>query len=125
MSWAHRHRAWIGYLLEQELGHLLPMEAPFATILTMIEVDPLKAFQLSHQVHRSLCARKSKATRQEGEPLDIQAGWREVAACGRVATPQADLRNQTHPLAAGARDHQILPCAVGTSLRCTTRKHCK
>jgi carbamate kinase len=29
----------IGYLLEQELGNLLPMEVPFATILTMIEVD--------------------------------------------------------------------------------------
>ena len=30
----------IGYLLEQELGNLLPMEVPFASILTMIEVDP-------------------------------------------------------------------------------------
>src|SRR4029453_18273775 len=30
----------IGYVLEQELGNLLPVEVPFATILTMIEVDP-------------------------------------------------------------------------------------
>ena len=30
----------IGYLIEQELGNLLPPEVPFATILTMIEVDP-------------------------------------------------------------------------------------
>jgi carbamate kinase len=30
----------IGYLLEQELGNLLPFEVPFASILTMIEVDP-------------------------------------------------------------------------------------
>jgi carbamate kinase len=30
----------IGYVLEQELGNLLPFEVPFATILTMIEVDP-------------------------------------------------------------------------------------
>jgi carbamate kinase len=29
----------IGYLIEQELGNLLPVEVPFATILTMIEVD--------------------------------------------------------------------------------------
>src|SRR5215468_5662238 len=29
----------IGYLIEQELGNLLPPEVPFATILTMIEVD--------------------------------------------------------------------------------------
>ena len=31
----------IGYVLEQELGNLLPFEVPFATVLTMIEVDPL------------------------------------------------------------------------------------
>jgi len=29
----------IGYLIEQELGNLLPFEVPFATILTMVEVD--------------------------------------------------------------------------------------
>lgn len=31
--------AMIGYVIEQELGNLLPPEQPFATILTMIEVD--------------------------------------------------------------------------------------
>ena len=30
----------IGYLIEQELGNLLPFEKPIATILTMTEVDP-------------------------------------------------------------------------------------
>jgi carbamate kinase len=30
----------IGYLIEQELGNLLPAEVPFATLLTMVEVDP-------------------------------------------------------------------------------------
>ncbi len=30
----------IGYLVEQELGNLLPMERPLATLLTMVEVDP-------------------------------------------------------------------------------------
>ena len=30
----------IGYLIEQELGNLLPFEVPLATILTMVEVDP-------------------------------------------------------------------------------------
>jgi carbamate kinase len=29
----------IGYLIEQELGNLLPFEKPIATILTMVEVD--------------------------------------------------------------------------------------
>jgi carbamate kinase len=30
----------IGYLIEQELGNLLPPEVPLATVLTMVEVDP-------------------------------------------------------------------------------------
>jgi carbamate kinase len=30
----------IGYVLEQELGNLLPFEVPIATLLTMVEVDP-------------------------------------------------------------------------------------
>jgi carbamate kinase len=30
----------IGYMIEQELGNLLPFERPFASILTMVEVDP-------------------------------------------------------------------------------------
>ncbi len=29
----------IGYMIEQELGNLLPFEQPFATVLTMVEVD--------------------------------------------------------------------------------------
>ena len=36
----------IGYMIEQELGNLLPFEVPFATLLTMVEVDPTDpAFQ--------------------------------------------------------------------------------
>jgi carbamate kinase len=30
----------IGYVLEQELGNLLPADVPLATVLTMVEVDP-------------------------------------------------------------------------------------
>ena len=30
----------IGYMIEQELGNLLPEEVPLATLLTMVEVDP-------------------------------------------------------------------------------------
>ena len=30
----------VGYMIEQEMGNLLPFEVPFATILTMVEVDP-------------------------------------------------------------------------------------
>jgi len=31
---------WIGYVIEQELGNVLPFDKPLATILTMVEVDP-------------------------------------------------------------------------------------
>ena len=30
----------IGYVLEQELGNVMPFDVPFATLLTMVEVDP-------------------------------------------------------------------------------------
>jgi carbamate kinase len=30
----------IGYMIEQELGNLVPFERPFATLLSMVEVDP-------------------------------------------------------------------------------------
>ena len=30
----------IGYMIEQELGNLVPFEVPFATVLTMVEIDP-------------------------------------------------------------------------------------
>jgi len=30
----------IGYVIEQELGNVLPFEVPIATVLTMVEVDP-------------------------------------------------------------------------------------
>src|SRR4249920_1797053 len=29
----------IGYMIEQELGNLLPFQVPFATLLTMVEVE--------------------------------------------------------------------------------------
>ena len=30
----------VGYYIEQELGNMMPTESSFATILTMVEVDP-------------------------------------------------------------------------------------
>jgi carbamate kinase len=60
----------IGYLIEQELGNLLPYEQPIATLLTQIEVDPRDpAF-----------AKPSKPigpiyTRAEAERLSRVRGW--------------------------------------------------
>jgi len=74
----------IGYMIEQELGNLLPFERPFATILTMIEVDPEDpAFSnptkfigpvYERAEAESLAAAKGWAIKQDGEK------WRRVVA---------------------------------------------
>ena len=44
----------IGYMIEQELGNLLPYEVPFATLLTMVEVDPQRpGLPGSDKIHRT------------------------------------------------------------------------
>jgi carbamate kinase len=72
----------IGYLIEQELGNLLPFEVPFATILTMVEVDPEDpAFQdptkfvgpvYGKDEADKLAAEKSWVFKQDGDK------WRRV-----------------------------------------------
>ena len=49
----------IGYMIEQELGNLLPDEFPIATILTMVEVDPRDpAFSGPLEIYRTRSIRK-------------------------------------------------------------------
>ncbi|ANF24599.1 carbamate kinase [Stutzerimonas stutzeri] len=66
----------IGYIIEQELGNLLPFEVPFATLLTQVEVDAADpAF-----------ANPSKPigpvySREEAERLASEKGW-HIAADG-------------------------------------------
>jgi carbamate kinase len=60
----------IGYLIEQELGNLLPYEQHIATVLTMIEVDP----------HDPAFAKPTKPigpiyTREQAERLAGEKGW--------------------------------------------------
>lgn len=72
----------IGYLIEQELGNLLPFEVPFATILTMVEVDPNDpAFEnptkfvgpvYEKDVAQKLAAEKGWSIKQDGDK------WRRV-----------------------------------------------
>ncbi len=94
----------IGYLIEQELGNLLPPEVPFATLLTMIEVDtddpafadPTKFVgpDLRRRARpNALAAEKGWVFKRDGEHLP---------AGGAVAGAQADLRDPADPLAAGA-----------------------
>jgi len=74
----------IGYMIEQELGNLLPFERPFATLLTMIEVDPKDpAFAnptkfigpvYTKEVADRLAAEKAWVFKQDGDK------WRRVVA---------------------------------------------
>jgi carbamate kinase len=74
----------IGYLIEQELGNLLPFEVPFATILTMVEVDPEDpAFydptKFIGPVYRETEARRLEAEHGWTFKLDGDS-WRRVVA---------------------------------------------
>jgi carbamate kinase len=72
----------VGYLIEQELGNLLPADKPLATILTMTEVDPDDpAFAnptkfvgpvYAPDVARELATRRGWVVRQDGDM------WRRV-----------------------------------------------
>jgi carbamate kinase len=66
----HDSECLIGYMLEQELGNLLPFERPFATILTMVEVDPNDpAFNTPTQVVGSAYSQN------EAEQLTADKKW--------------------------------------------------
>jgi carbamate kinase len=77
----------IGYLVEQELGNLLPFERPLATILTMVEVDPADpAFTdptkfvgpiYDEPTARALAADKGWSVKPDG------ASWRRVVPSPR------------------------------------------
>ncbi len=72
----------IGYMIEQELGNLLPFEQPFATILTMVEVDrndpafenPTKPIgpQYDEKEARRLAKERGWTVAPDGD------GWRRV-----------------------------------------------
>ncbi len=72
----------IGYMIEQELGNILPFEQPLATILSMVEVDPDDpAFQnptkpigpvYSEQEAKRLAQEKGWTVAPDGP------GWRRV-----------------------------------------------
>ena len=98
----------IGYLIEQELGNLLPFEKPLATVLTMTEVDPADpAFAdptkfvgpvYTEADAQRLATEKGWTVRQDGTAL----------ASGRaVPGAAAHLRDPSGPLAArpGLRGH--------------------
>ena len=64
----------IGYMIEQELGNILPFEQPFATVLSMVEVDPADpAFQHPSKPIGPFYGE------QEARRLEREKGWTMAA----------------------------------------------
>jgi carbamate kinase len=102
----------IGYLIEQELGNLLPFEKPLATILTMTEVDPDDpAFQeptkfvgpvYTEADAKRLAAEKGWTVRQDG------TAWRRV-----VPSPEPVRIFETRPVKWLLDQGSVVICAGG------------
>lgn len=102
----------IGYLIEQELGNLLPEDIPFATILTMVEVDPhdpafLNPTKFIGPVYDEAEARRLEAEhgwvfRQDGEH------WRRV-----VPSPKPKRIFEHRPIRWLIEKGTIVICAGG------------
>ncbi|MCU0570693.1 MAG: carbamate kinase [Oculatellaceae cyanobacterium Prado106] len=83
----------IGYLIEQELGNVLPPDQPFATLLTMIEVDPKDpAFQNPSKPIGPLYRK------EEAEKLAQERGWAMKAEIQGASMDQQFRRIVPSPL---------------------------
>jgi carbamate kinase len=102
----------IGYMIEQELGNLLPFERPFATLLTMIEVDaadpafakPTKFIGPVYPKEEAdrLAREKGWAFRQDGDM------WRRV-----VASPEPKRIFELRPIRWLLEHHTVVIAAGG------------
>jgi carbamate kinase len=74
----------IGYLVEQELGNLLPFERPLATVLTMVEVDP------DDPAFDDPTKFVGPSTTRPGEGLAADKGWASsrTASTGAASCPR-------------------------------------
>ncbi len=102
----------IGYIIEQELGNLLPVEVPFATLLTQVEVD----------ANDPAFAQPSKPigpvySREEAERLAATKGW-SIAADGDrfrrvVASPRPKRIFEIRPIRWLLEKGAVVICAGG------------
>lgn len=102
----------IGYMIEQELGNLVPFERPFATMLTMVEVDPNDpAFQnptkpigpmYTKEQAQQLAKEKGWSVAEDG------AGWRRV-----VPSPLPKRIFEMRPIKWLLEHNVIVICAGG------------
>ncbi|WP_282344862.1 carbamate kinase [Pseudomonas sp. PS02288] len=102
----------IGYMIEQELGNLLPFEVPFATLLTQVEVDAADpAFAAPSKPIGPVYARA------DAERLAAEKGW-SIAADGEhfrrvVASPRPKRIFELRPLSWLLEKGCVVICAGG------------
>ncbi|HUM00997.1 MAG TPA: carbamate kinase [Thermoanaerobaculia bacterium] len=102
----------IGYMIEQELGNILPFEQPFATLLSMTEVDPADPAWASPDKPIG-----PVYTREEADRLTAEKGW-TVAPDGAgfrrvVPSPKPKRIFQTRPVRWLLEKGCIVICAGG------------
>lgn len=102
----------VGYMIEQELGNLLPFEVPFATLLTQVEVDAADpAFAAPSKPIGPVY------THAEAERLAAEKGW-SIAADGEhyrrvVASPRPKRIFELRPLSWLLEKGCVVICAGG------------
>ncbi|WP_043308042.1 carbamate kinase [Pseudomonas sp. ML96] len=102
----------IGYMIEQELGNLLPFEVPFATILTQVEVDSADpAFQKPTKPIGPVYPK------DEAERLAKEKGW-SIAPDGDkfrrvVASPRPQRIFEIRPVKWLLEKGSVVICAGG------------
>lgn len=102
----------IGYIIEQELGNLLPFEVPFATLLTQVEVDAADpAFQKPTKPIGPVYSR------EEAEQLAKEKGW-SIAADGDrfrrvVPSPRPKRIFEIRPISWLLEKGSVVICAGG------------
>lgn len=102
----------IGYMIEQELGNLLPFERPFATVLTMIEVykdDP--AFQNPTKFIGPVYTEAESIALAQAKPWTFKqdgTSWRRV-----VPSPKPQRIFELRPLKWLLEKNTILICGGG------------
>ncbi|MDO5073683.1 Carbamate kinase 1 [Neisseria animaloris] len=102
----------IGYMIEQEMGNLLPEEVPFATLLTQVEVDKNDpAFQNPTKPIGPVYSR------EEAEKLAASKGW-SIAQDGDkyrrvVASPRPKRIFEIRPVKWLLQQGTVVVCAGG------------
>ncbi|WP_263146113.1 carbamate kinase [Pseudomonas sp. RIT-PI-AD] len=102
----------IGYMIEQELGNLLPFEVPFATLLTQVEVDARDpAFQNPTKPIGPVYSK------EEAERLAAEKGW-NIAPDGDkfrrvVASPRPKRIFEIRPIKWLLEHGSVVICAGG------------